>query len=79
MVSFANTVSVELDYCQSAFKHKHLRKQHRLHGAAGAVGMGCFYLEEVNPEMPYVHGCWHLLSAVSLVTYNAFIDHCEAR
>lgn len=67
-VTFANTSHMEVDFCRAAVRHKALRRPHLLHSAAGVAGLGCFYMEEADPEAPYVHGCWHVLSAVSLAT-----------
>lgn len=70
LVSFVNTSLMEAKYIHRARKNPKLRKAWGIHAAATLLGLSCFVLEDVRPDIPLMHSSWHCLSAVAVATIN---------
>ncbi len=66
-----------MDFLRRAQQQPHLRRAHRLHIAASALGGVAFVGEEFAPKLPLIHTAWHLLSAAGLIANGAFLEDIE--
>ena len=48
-----------------------LAKAHAQHMAVTALAGGLFLAEEVWPQVPFIHGVWHLAAAWSIAGFAA--------
>jgi hypothetical protein len=77
IVSFANTMAMELKFLHTSFQNPALRPAQRLHSAAALLGLGAFFLEDAMPKLPLCHATWHCLSALGCATTNAILADAE--
>ncbi len=72
----ARTVA-QADFLRRAQRRPHLRRAHRAHLVASALGGAAFVGEEFAPRLPLIHTAWHLLSAAGIAASGAFLEDIE--
>ncbi|KAG2442759.1 hypothetical protein HXX76_002840 [Chlamydomonas incerta] len=77
LVSFVNSVAMELKFLAAAQRNPELRRPQLLHSACCLAGLAAFALEDWRPDLPLVHSTWHLLSSVSVATLNHLMHDVE--
>jgi hypothetical protein len=70
LVSFINTSLMEAKYIDRARKNPKLRKSWGIHAVSTLIGLSCFALEDLRPDIPLMHASWHCLSSVVVATIN---------
>lgn len=77
LVSFVNSVAMEVKFLAAAQRNPELRRPQLLHSACCLAGLAAFALEDWRPDLPLVHSAWHLLSSVSVATLNHLMHDVE--
>jgi hypothetical protein len=77
LVSACNTLAMELKFLQRAHEVPQLRHPQRVHSAAALASMVLFAVEDLVPQVPFVHASWHGLSALGCSTVNALFKDAE--
>lgn len=68
LVSFLNTAAMEAKYLYQSTKKAELRRPQLIHSACCLAGLSAFALEDLKPQIPCTHACWHCLSAAGIAT-----------
>jgi hypothetical protein len=76
-VSTINTSTVELKYLARAAREPKLRVPVVTHAWLCIVGLVCFKMEDLRPEVPLMHAAWHCLSAAATATFNPLVNDVE--
>jgi hypothetical protein len=79
IVTGAHLVAMEYEFRARARTDPAVRAKERVHLATSAVGVACFFLEDLRPSTPFVHSLWHVLSAASVATTEALVEGAEDR
>lgn len=77
LVSTLSTSAMEVKYIGRAHRNKKLHLPITLHAFACVVGLTCFALEDLRPEIPFMHAAWHCLSASATATINPLLADVE--
>ncbi|KAL6539049.1 hypothetical protein OROMI_025375 [Orobanche minor] len=67
MVSAVHTGMMEVVFAKRAFQEPHLRPAHNVHKMSFLLGGALFIADDLLPEAPFLHACWHLAAAVGLI------------
>ncbi|CAG9466686.1 unnamed protein product [Pedinophyceae sp. YPF-701] len=76
--SFVHATAMELEFARRAAKNPKLRASQALHLATTVAGMACFSYESYKPETKYVHGVWHICSAIAVSQLGRLVADVEA-
>jgi uncharacterized membrane protein YgcG len=79
LVTAAHLLAMESEFRARARVDPAVRAKERAHLATSAVGVACFFLEDLRPSTPFVHSAWHVLSAASVATTEALVEGAEDR
>ena len=79
LVTAAHLVAMESEFRARARTDARVAASERAHLATSAVGVACFFLEDLRPSTPFVHAAWHVLSAVSVFTTEGLVEGAEDR
>ncbi|KAL6539179.1 hypothetical protein OROGR_011828 [Orobanche gracilis] len=74
MVSAVHTGMMEVVFAKRAFQEPHLRPAHSVHKMSFLLGGALFIADDLLPETPFLHACWHLAAAVGVCTCNKLLD-----
>lgn len=78
-VSTCNTLALELEFLRRTVNDPEtLQREHLIHCATAAVGLGVFALDEIVPGIPCCHAAWHGLSAVAVASTLALVQYVDA-
>ena len=77
LVTGAHLVAMESEFRARARTDARVAASERVHLATSAVGVACFFLEDLRPSTPFVHAAWHILSAASVFTTEGLVEGAE--
>lgn len=77
-LSLLNSLAGEWAFWRRAHRRKNMRPAWRMHTLSSVAGLGFFGLEELLPNVPYIHAGWHVLAAVAAATAGSLLEDVEA-
>ena len=79
IVTGAHLLAMESEFRARAKTDARVAAAERAHLWTSAVGVACFFVEDLRPSTPFVHAAWHCLSAVSVFTTEGLVEGAEDR
>ncbi|EFJ07308.1 hypothetical protein SELMODRAFT_133888, partial [Selaginella moellendorffii] len=74
LVTILHTGLTEATFARRVQTQPLLKPAHNLHTISSLAGATLFLADGLYPQTPYLHAAWHLVAAVSVLTYNKLLE-----
>ncbi|EFJ27489.1 hypothetical protein SELMODRAFT_96166, partial [Selaginella moellendorffii] len=74
LVTILHTGLTEATFARRVQTQPLLKPAHNLHTISSLAGATLFLADGLYPRTPYLHAAWHLVAAVSVLTYNKLLE-----